>query len=88
MSYSIILPTLNEAGHIVKLIENIIDVFSKIQEKFEIIIVDDNSTDGTLDIVGNIAKDYKNIHFFLRKELKIFKKRIKKEFGKFNRTLL
>ena len=44
MSYSIILPTLNEAGHIVKLIENIIDVFSKIQEKFEIIIVDDNST--------------------------------------------
>ena len=70
MSYSVILPTLNEAGHIVKLIENIIDVFSKIQEKFEIIIVDDNSTDGTLDIVGNIAKDYKNIHFFLRKELK------------------
>ena len=44
MSYSIILPTLNEAGHIVKLIENIIDVFSKIQEKFEIIIVEAENT--------------------------------------------
>ena len=70
MSYSIILPTLNEAGHIVKLIEDIRIIFSEIQEEFEIIIVDDNSTDGTASLVENIAKDYENIQFFLRKGLK------------------
>ena len=70
MSYSIILPTLNEAGHIVKLIEDIRIIFSEIQEEFEIIIVDDNSTDGTVSLVENIAKDYENIQFFLRKGLK------------------
>ena len=63
MGYSVVLPTLNEAGHIVKLIENIIDVFSKIHEEFEVIIVDDNSTDGTTNLVENIAKEHKNIKF-------------------------
>ena len=70
MGYSVILPTLNEAGHIVKLIEKIKFNFLEIKEEFEIILVDDNSTDGTVDLVENIAKDYENIHFFLRKGLK------------------
>ena len=43
MGYSVILPTLNEAGHIVKLIESIRFIFSEIKEEFEIILVDDNS---------------------------------------------
>ena len=33
MGYSVIIPTLNEAGHIVKLIEKIRSNFSEIQEK-------------------------------------------------------
>ena len=70
MGYSVILPTLNEVGHIVKLIENIRFSFSEIKEEFEIILVDDNSTDGTVDLIENIAKDYENIQFFLRKGLK------------------
>ena len=70
MGYSVILPTLNEAGHIVKLIEKIRSIFSEIQEEFEIILVDDNSTDGTVELGENIAKKHGNIHFFLRKGLK------------------
>ena len=70
MGYSVIHPTLNEAGHIVKLIEKIRSIFSEIQEEFEIILVDDNSTDGTIDLLENVAKDHENIHFFLRKGLK------------------
>ena len=70
MSYSVILPTLNEAGHIVKLIEKIRSIFSEIQEEFEIILIDDNSTDGTIELGENIAKKYGNIQFFLRKGLK------------------
>ena len=70
MGYSVILPTLNEAGQIVKLIEKIKFNFSEIKEEFEIILVDDDSTDGTLGLVENIAKDYENIQLFLRKGLK------------------
>ena len=70
MGYSIILPTLNEVGHIVKLIEEIKFNFLEIKEEFEIILVDDNSTDGTIDLLENVAKDHENIHFFLRKGLK------------------
>ena len=70
MGYSVILPTLNEAGHIIKLIENIRSIFSEIQEEFEIILIDDNSTDATVDIIKKIAKNYENIQFFLRKDIK------------------
>ena len=69
MGYSVILPTLNEAGHIVKLIESIRFIFSEIKEEFEIILVDDNSTDGTIGLIKDIAKDYDNIYFFIRRKL-------------------
>ena len=70
MSYSVILPTLNEAGHIVKLIEKIRLVFFEIKEEFEIIIVDDSSTDGTNDLCQKNSLEYENIHFFSRSGLK------------------
>jgi len=70
MSYSIILPTLNEAGHIVELVEKIRSVFFEIQEKFEIIIVDDHSTDGTEKLCSDLIKKYENLKFFSRKGLK------------------
>ena len=38
MSYSVILPTLNESGHIVSLIKNIGSALSELKQKYEIII--------------------------------------------------
>ena len=70
MTYSVILPTLNEKGHIVELIQNIRFVFSKISKEYEIIIIDDNSTDGTIDLIKNVARDYKNVKLFVRHGLK------------------
>ena len=70
MSYSVILPTLNEAGHIVKLVEKIRSVFFEIKQKFEIIIVDDNSTDGTNDLCQKMSLRHENIQFFSRSGLK------------------
>ena len=57
MNYSVILPILNEKGHIIELIKKIRFIFSEIHQKYEIILVDDNSTDGTIDLVKNIEKD-------------------------------
>ena len=46
-SYSVILPTLNEAGHIKSLLLDISKIFYNLKLDYEIIIVDDNSSDGT-----------------------------------------
>ena len=70
MSYSVILPTLNEKGHIIELIQNIRFIFSKISKEYEIIIIDDNSTDGTIELIRNVDRDYKNIKLFVRQGLK------------------
>lgn len=53
---SIILPTYNEAGNIVRLINHIKNVCNKYHISAEIIVVDDNSPDGTSTLVKNTFK--------------------------------
>ena len=65
-SYSVILPTLNEVGHIQKLIIDISKIFNSNNTKYEIIVVDDNSSDGTIDIVKKIQFENSNIRIFVR----------------------
>jgi len=57
MSFSVILPTLNEKGHILKLIGEISNIFKTQKKIFEIIVVDDNSTDGTYETVKKFEKN-------------------------------
>ncbi|PHJ23718.1 dolichol-phosphate mannosyltransferase subunit 1 [Cystoisospora suis] len=45
--YSVILPTYNEKENLPYLISMLVDVFKKHQLNFEILVVDDNSPDGT-----------------------------------------
>lgn len=54
-SYSIILPTLNESGHIRTLILDISNNFVGTNIKYEIIVVDDNSIDGTIEEIKKIS---------------------------------
>ena len=56
MQYSVILPTLNENGHIEKLIISIEEIFNKNKKNYEIIVVDDQSVDGTIDTIKSLAK--------------------------------
>ena len=66
-SYSIILPTFNEAGHIKKLILEIYEIFLTSNDLFEIIVVDDNSTDGTSEIISEISKSNNQVISVVRK---------------------
>ena len=72
-SYSVILPTLNEVGHIKSLILDISKNFYNSQTLFEIIVVDDNSSDGTVETLR--AMDQKNliIHSRINKKKKLSK---------------
>ena len=66
MSFSVILPTLNEKGHILKLIEQISHIFNTYKKEYEIIVVDDNSNDGTFEIVKNYQIDNSYLKAILR----------------------
>jgi dolichol-phosphate mannosyltransferase len=62
LKYLIIIPTYNEAENITKLIKEI----RKLPYNFEILIIDDNSTDGTGDIVKALAKKNNRISIIER----------------------
>ena len=66
---TILIPTYNEKENITKLLTELLERFKKLpRHKFQILIVDDNSPDGTGDIVKEFAKKYKNIHLLSGKK--------------------
>ncbi len=64
MKVSVVLPTFNEKGNIIVLIERIVKRFNNLAFAYEIIVVDDNSPDKT----GEICKKY----FLQNKQVKIY----------------
>lgn len=69
MNVSIILPTYNEKGNIIKLIKAIKKSLVRYC-KFEVVVVDDNSSDGTADICRRVFKNDKNVRVFVRKKVR------------------
>jgi|TARA_B110000967_G_C18869941_1_gene554818 dolichol-phosphate mannosyltransferase len=69
-NFSIILPTYNEAGNIIKLIKRLKVVFNRNREDFEIIVVDDNSNDDTAKIVSEYSIKNKFLKLYNRKNKK------------------
>ncbi len=63
---SVVLPTYNERENIVNLITHIESVLKRKGLKAEIVVVDDNSPDGTARIVRKLNKKYRNIRVFVR----------------------
>ncbi len=60
----VMLPTYNECGNIVPIIKQILSQ----DERLEIIVVDDNSPDGTDDLVEHMAETEPRIHLISRKD--------------------
>ncbi|EOQ87610.1 glycosyltransferase, group 2 family protein [Leptospira yanagawae serovar Saopaulo str. Sao Paulo = ATCC 700523] len=67
---SIIIPTYNEAGNIKNCVETITRVLEEQAITFEIIIVDDNSPDGTYEVTKVMAKYDQRIKPFVRRNEK------------------
>ena len=68
MKVSFVLPTKNEHGNIERLIPKINKITSKYNILNEILIIDDNSNDGTIEDVKNLMKFQNNIHLIQRKD--------------------
>jgi dolichol-phosphate mannosyltransferase len=62
MKSVIIIPTWNEKKNIGRLIEELQLQFLKVSHEMHILVVDDNSPDGTADIVKNLEFKYANVH--------------------------
>lgn len=54
-TYSVIVPIYNEEGNIATLHKEIVDVMEKLGEPFEILFINDGSTDGTRDILSTLS---------------------------------
>lgn len=65
---SVVIPTYNEKENIGILIDKIEDVLIKNGLKGEVVVVDDNSPDGTGDVVKGRNSKYKNVRLIVRNE--------------------
>jgi dolichol-phosphate mannosyltransferase len=62
MSNIVIIPTFKEKENI----EAIVTAISSLPVQFDILIIDDNSPDGTADLVKNMQPSYPNLHLVVR----------------------
>ncbi|MBI2028538.1 MAG: glycosyltransferase [Candidatus Levybacteria bacterium] len=72
MIVSVILPTYNERGNIVKLIQEIIKHIEKTHYVYEIVVVDDNSPDKTGFLCTQLFSKNSKIKVFIRKNKREF----------------
>ena len=69
--FSIILPTLNEAENLKTLIPEIFKELKNFSNlNFEVLVVDDNSNDGTYNLIQSLQKKYKNLNIYVRSKEK------------------
>ncbi len=68
MDISIIVPTYNEAENIGRIIQKINQIFYSCGIQGEILIVDDNSRDGTRQIIKDLMVKFKNIALYEREK--------------------
>jgi dolichol-phosphate mannosyltransferase len=64
--FALIIPTLNEAGNIGTVLTKVRDVLEPLDIPYEVIVVDDGSTDGTPEVVSQFAEAYKNVRILSR----------------------
>lgn len=66
VALSIVIPTLNEVENIPRLFKRIDSSLASLDIPYEIVLIDDNSTDGTIEVAGSLASRY-NAHILLKR---------------------
>lgn len=66
--FALVIPTLNEAGNIGEVLQRVNEVLSEANCSWEIVVVDDCSSDGTRDIVEQFARTTSKVRLVVRKE--------------------
>lgn len=68
MDISVVLPIYNEKDNLVPLFEELEGVLSSTGKQYEVIAVDDGSTDGSVEVLKSVAEERKNVKalFFRR----------------------
>ncbi len=66
MKVSIVIPTKNEHGNITRLIAKIIKVTTRQNLNYELLVIDDNSNDGTIEDVKKLKENHKNLQLIQR----------------------
>lgn len=59
--YSVIVPVYNETGCLDELYRRVKDVMEQTKESWELVLVDDGSTDGSTEMIRKLAKDDKHV---------------------------
>jgi dolichol-phosphate mannosyltransferase len=62
MKVVIIVPTYNERGNIAALLTSLQNEFARLRHDMHVLVVDDNSPDGTADLVRESMRRYPNVH--------------------------
>lgn len=62
LHYSVVIPLKNEEGNIQDLIKELEPIMQSLGKPWELICIDDGSTDRTREILKNLIKENKNIH--------------------------
>lgn len=64
--FSLVVPTLNEAGNIDQLLAALTDALRETPYEYEIVVVDDGSTDGTVELARNWTNRDAHVRLFSR----------------------
>jgi dolichol-phosphate mannosyltransferase len=62
MKLSVVIPARNERGSIADTVTGLVDALERESIDYELLVVDDSSTDGTLDLVAALSADNPRIH--------------------------
>jgi dolichol-phosphate mannosyltransferase len=65
---AVVIPTLNEAGNISSLITRLRNALDGVTLNYELIVVDDDSTDGTADVVRALGAQDARVRLLVRKK--------------------
>ena len=65
--FALVIPTLNEVGNVGTVLERTVAALSEVQLPWEILVVDDESTDGTADRVRQYSPSEPRVHVLVRR---------------------